>query len=256
MSPRARPVVLRSLAGGGSAVNLAGDDDELVLGGSGPGSDVTHAVGDSGISLADLSDSGISLDEAPLELQSASSAKGGALNLSTDDDDLILLEEDADPNSATQLKADDDFLLTPMVEDSGEDSDSGSQVIALDDDGDFDESARTMLGAGMGGMLEEDLGGFGGGALQPDSDPLGLSPGGMQMPLAAPQPAMIMAAPMQVQEAPFSGPWVTFLGLGVILILVSGMMMYDLLRNMWSWDGPYTINSSLMDGILEAFGTK
>ena len=67
---------------------------------------------------------------------------------------------------------------------------------------------------------------------------------------------MTMMAPMQLQEAPFSAPWVVFMGLGVVLIMLSGMMMYDLLRNMWSWDGPYAINSSLMDGILEAFGTK
>ncbi len=245
----------------GSALDLAGDDDELVLGGSGPGSDITHAVGDSGISLVDLSDSGIALDEAPLDLHGTNANKN-SLDLSAGDDDLILLEEDADPNIATQLKADDDFLLTPMVEASGEDSDSGSQVIALDGDGDFDESARTMLGSGMsmgaaglgaGGMLEEDLGGFGGG-LQAEGDPLG-GPGG-GMPLAAPQPAMMTMAPLQVKEAPFSGPWVAFLGLGVVLIMLSGMMMFDLLRNMWSWDGPYAINSSLMDGIMDAFGIK
>jgi hypothetical protein len=245
------------LAGAGSALDLAGDDDDLVLGGSGPGSDITHAAGDSGISLVDLSDSGISLDEPPPDLHGTNAGKS-ALNLSADDDDLILLEEEADPNVATQLKADDDFLLTPMADSGGEDSDSGSQVIALDAEGDFDESASTMLGgAGMmgGGMLlEEDLGGFGGDALQPEPDGFGMAPAGM--PLAAPQPMMGAAPTLQVQEAPFSAPWVLFLAINVVLVALGGMMMYDLLRNMWSWDGPYAVNSSLMDGILDAAGVK
>ena len=34
------------------------------------------------------------------------------------------------------------------------------------------------------------------------------------------------------------------------------MLMYDLVRNMWSWDRPYTVNSSIMDSILGLFGVK
>jgi len=245
----------RNILPGGSALDLAGDDDDLVLGGSGPGSDITHAAGDSGISLVDLSDSGISLDEPPADLHGTNAGKS-ALNLSSSDDDLILLEEEADPNVATQLKADDDFLLTPMADSGDDSSDSGSQVIALDAEGDFDESAATMLGAsGLGGgmLLEEDVTGMDAGGLQ--MDPLGMAPAGM--PLAAPQPAMMSQPGMlQVQEAPFSAPWVMFLAINLILVALGGMMMYDLLRNMWSWDGPYAVNSSLMDGLLDAAGIK
>src|SRR5262249_15734248 len=103
---------------GDSALDLASDDDELVLGGSGPGSDVTLRPGDSGISLLDpASDSGLSLD-APIEL-------GGA------GQELALGQEaDFDSDSVMELKADDDFLLTPLEEGGDEDSsDSGSQVI-------------------------------------------------------------------------------------------------------------------------------
>ena len=32
-----------------------------------------------------------------------------------------------------------------------------------------------------------------------------------------------------------------------------GMSMFDLLRNMWSWGGPYGVNSSLMDMVLSWF---
>jgi hypothetical protein len=36
--------------------------------------------------------------------------------------------------------------------------------------------------------------------------------------------------------------------------MLSGMMMYDLMRHMWSWDSPYAVNSKLMDTILNLFG--
>ena len=39
-----------------------------------------------------------------------------------------------------------------------------------------------------------------------------------------------------------------------MLLTLSGMMAYDLLRNMWSWNGAYSVNSSLMDMVLGLFG--
>ncbi len=35
--------------------------------------------------------------------------------------------------------------------------------------------------------------------------------------------------------------------------MLVGMMMYDLLRNMWSWNGAHPVNSGLMDTILGWF---
>ena len=146
--------------GSGSALDLSGEDDDgdLVLGGSGPGSDVTRSASDSGISLLDPSDSGLSLETSDLQL-------GGSTveSLELGEDDMISLEDQSgDPDAATQLKADEDFLLTPLEDAGGEESDSGSQVIALDAESEFDESAATMLGsgAGMSGVqaLDEDFG--------------------------------------------------------------------------------------------------
>lgn len=59
-SPRSGP--------GASDIDLSGSksDDNLVLAGSKPGSDVTLSSSDSGISLVDPSDSGLSLEEAVL----------------------------------------------------------------------------------------------------------------------------------------------------------------------------------------------
>jgi hypothetical protein len=42
----------------------------------------------------------------------------------------------------------------------------------------------------------------------------------------------------------------------VLVLVVAGMMTYDLIRNMWSWDGTYPVNSSLMDGMLDMIGEK
>ena len=39
----------------------------------------------------------------------------------------------------------------------------------------------------------------------------------------------------------------------VIFLVLSGVMAFDLVRNMWSWDGAYCLNSSLMDMILSWF---
>ena len=228
---------------GGSGVHLdAGDDDDFVLGGSGKGSDITHRAGDSGIQLISPADSGLSLEEAPMDLGGS-----GIEPLQMSDDDMILLDDSAEGESATQLKSDDDFLLTPLDDATVDESDSGSQVIALDSEVDFDEAASTMLGSSsrqpsMAAMLEEDMGGMG--------SPL-VADTGFGQPAFAGGTAF-MAAP-QVVEAPFSLWNVLFLSLCSLLLLFCGMMLYDLMRNMWSWEGTYGVNSTLMDTILGWF---
>jgi hypothetical protein len=39
----------------------------------------------------------------------------------------------------------------------------------------------------------------------------------------------------------------------VIFLMLCGMMMYDMVRNIWSWDTAYSANSTLMDWILKWF---
>ena len=50
-------------------------------------------------------------------------------------------------------------------------------------------------------------------------------------------------------EAPYTGANVAILAVCAVLLMLCGMMTFDLMRNMWSWDGPYTINSSIMDSL-------
>ena len=222
----------------GSAIDLSGkglDDDDLVLGGSSTGSDV--AIGaDSGISLIDPADSGLSLEE-PLGLGGSSSR---------------LVSAAAAPSSG-QAKSDSDFLLTPLEDVTEDGSESGSQVIALDTEAD---EAASMLGGtadtSMAAMLDEDL------SAQPALD-FGEAATMVGGPLLGAQPSSLSAAtPIQPGAVTFEAPYTTWqiTGLAVcsVLLMFCGMMMYDLLRHMWSWGTPYTINSWLMDAILGIFG--
>jgi len=243
---------------GGSSVDVAGkdlEDDDLVLGGSGTGSDITIG-GDSGISLVDPADSGLSLEE-PL----GTAAAGGDESLELGEDDMIGVAETPEAEAPTELKTDDDFLLTPLEEVSEEeDSESGSQVIALDLEGDESPTmiAGTPGGSGVAAMLDEDLGpgaaadmGFGAAvdAAALGTAPLALQPGALMMegaPLGA-------AAAAALPEAPYTAWNIVSLSFCALFLVLVGMMMYDLMRNMWSWDGAYQVNSSIMDFILSFF---
>jgi hypothetical protein len=149
-------------------------------------------------------------------------------------------EQSADMEGATQLKSDEDFLLTPVQESASEEADSGSQVIALDSDEDVGSGAFTPASSGMVAMLEEDTG----------AEPLiaGMPAGGA---LAAGQ--ALVTTP-SVPEAPYSGWNVLGLVCCALLLLFTGMVMHDLVRNIWKWDGVSSVNSSIFDGIEKTIG--
>jgi len=201
------------------------DEEIRPKGGSGKGSDVTLGSGDSGINLSP-SDSGLSLEEEPLDL-------GGSgvesLELPEDEEVISLESEAADPDQATQLKADNEFLLSPGETLTEDESDSGSQVIALEDSESFDQEAATMLKSEPGGALAAD-------AFQP----VGME-GGMGAPVYVQVP---------VAEAPYSIWNVLSLGLAVLLLTVSGMMMMDIMFNMWSFSGTTSVTTGIMDAFL------
>jgi excisionase family DNA binding protein len=227
------------VADGGSAIDLTGDEDgDLVLGGGSSHGDLSRA-GDSGISLLNPADSGLSLESEPLEL-------GGSAveSLELGEDDMILTEDEAAASDAAPADAeeqsDDDFLLTPLEEAGAEESDSGSQVIALDEDVEFEDAVGGPLESG-GGLLDDDLGeGLGSAALTP-------------APTHTMTPAGAAAGAAAAVEAPFSGWNVISLAMCSVLLLLIGMFMFDLMRNMWSWHGAYSVNSSLMDTVLSWF---
>ncbi|MDE0939714.1 MAG: hypothetical protein OSA43_07145 [Pirellulales bacterium] len=218
-----------------SEINITDEEDGvLVLGGA--GSDVIGAS-DSGISLNDPADSGISLEASDVGL-------GGSVISS--DDSLLLGEEDflsandagAEGNSPSQLQQDDDFLLTPLEDALTDDSESSSQVIALDDpDSGFDPSSATVMEPGGDvdlAMLGADEGDA---ATLIQSDPESI--------IVQQQPAL--------PELPYSGWNLLSLFLCITLLALSGMLIYDLVRQVWSWEGIHPVNSGLMDAIIGMF---
>jgi hypothetical protein len=214
------------------------DEELMPKKGSGIGSDVTLGSGDSGINLAP-SDSGLSLEEEPLDL-------GGSgidqLELPEDEDVIaVQTEEGADPEVGTQVKADNEFLLSASDGMQDEDSDSGSQVIALEDSESFDQDAATMLKSAPAAALEEE-------AFQP----IGVEPG-----FAGPV-AGVAAAPSYVQvaaaEAPYSVWNVISLGVVAGTLALAGMMMVDVMLNMWMYSGTSSLSSGIMDAFLSMVG--
>jgi excisionase family DNA binding protein len=199
----------------GSDLELS-DDGDLVLGGS------DLALGsDSGINLMSPADSGISLEDEPLDL-AASGISGMDL---------------ASEGSAVDFQQDEEFQLSP----SGAletDDDSGSQVIELEDSSEFGDAEVAIPSAdGFDAFADVDSGGLDGGF-------------GETVPTRG---AVIMGAP----EVPYSLPQVLSL-LGILLLMcLSGILVSDVVRNMWAWtEQESSLTSGFTEMILGAFGMK
>jgi excisionase family DNA binding protein len=233
----------------GSSVVIASagkkqDDDDLVLGGSGSGSGVTLG-GDSGISLVDPADSGLSLEE-PLEIGGSNPQE----SLELGEDEQASASDSGKRKSG--VRSDDDFLLTP-AEDAAdlEDSESGSQVIALDTEGD---EAATMIasrqGVSMAAMLEEDTGAAPAvdfGAAPASMAPMGLAPAAVAEAAAAMPPASFLP------EAPYTTPQIVALAFCFVLLALCAMMMYELVRNLGSYNEPGGVPGWLIDKVANFF---
>jgi hypothetical protein len=242
-------VPLEELAGVGSGLDevgsdaeleLAGDDD-LILADAG-GSDITLDSGDSGINLLP-SDSGLALDDIPLDV--GGSAILSSLSLEGSDPEISLLGGDSNlaAKSGADLQTDDDFQLTPLSEGGLDDGDSSSQVIALDADlGGFDGGAGLMeegfpAEADEGVVLSEDFG-------EAPAGELGM--GTYAVPV-------VVAPGAEAQYGPGA---IALLSVCALFLTFCGLMMLDMIRNIWSWEEPYALNSSLLDAILGMIGLR
>ncbi len=229
------PAIKGGSSGLGSDLNLADDlqlEDDLVLGG---GSDLALAA-DSGINLMSPADSGISLEDEPLDL-----AASGISGL-----DLALEGSDAGASgvsgvgSGVNLKQDEDFQLSP----SGgleNDDDSGSQVIELEDSSEFGDAAVAIPDASpMDAFADMDAG-----------DGFSADNAFAEMAPAVSAPGAVMASP----EVPFSTGWVALLVVILMIMSFSGIIVSDVSRNLWAWSGNDTANS-LTSGISSALTGK
>ena len=190
-------------------------------------------------------DSGLLLeDSAEFEMSG-----GGLMELAgADDDEMIVLDDPASSDAATEL-GDDDFNLTPLEEVVDEES-SGSQIIALEDSDMFSEdSAATLLSpsdeleaepmlADEGGMGVDDFGAF-------DTGGVGMAAG------MAITPGNAGALP----EQPYTVWQVLSLGAVLLLLGTGGMIGYDLARNLWL-PADQTISSGVLPMILDLLGMR
>jgi hypothetical protein len=210
-----------------SALELEDDDDDVL----GEGSDVTLSGESSGINIISPSDSGLALDEVKLDL-SGSSPMGSSLDLGGS----AVAEVTVDPAGLSALGLGSqigggDFQLTPLGEGVEEEEErDSSQVIALDEISEEAGAAPLGFGTGESGMMgAEDFGAVG---LTPAGAPVGV---------------------VSTVDTPFSAANIAGLSACLLMLGLGGMMVYDLLRNIWSWDEVTSLNSSLMESFLNPF---
>ena len=123
-----------------------------------------------------------------------------------------------------------------------DDADSGSQVIALEGEevfGDEEVGGPALLAdepAGLETPLE---------ALESGAD--------AAVPVVTP---MAMGAVAELPEAEYSGWNIAGLAMTMFVMLLGGLLMTDVVRNIWSWNGDFSATSSLMDLIVSSLGFK
>lgn len=219
-------------AGSGSEIELAGDDDLILSDAS--GSDLTLDSGDSGINLISPADSGLALDDIPLEM--GGSAILSSLSLEGSDPEISLIGGDSAVGSGAELQTDDDFQLTPLSEAAEDEGDSSSQVIAL-------ESGLEDFSDGAAVLDDDDF--------AEEDDGVILSEDFAEAPAGDLDGGYAPATP--TAGTPYSVLNIVGLGSSTLLLLLAGMMMLDMMRNIWSWNETYSLNSTLMDAILGLF---
>jgi hypothetical protein len=228
--------------GSGSEIELSGDDDLVI--GDASGSDITLESGDSGINLISPADSGLALDDIPLDI--GGSAILSSLSLGGDSDPEISLLGDSQvgADEPAALQTDDDFQLTPLSEAGQEaEGDSSSQVIALD--AGIEELAEGRLQQFEDVDLTEDVG-----DAVVLSEDFGAAPAGDMGVEFAPAPMAGAAA----IEMPYSTFNILALSSVTVLLCLVGVMMLDMVWNIWSWQEPYLVSSSLLDALMGIFG--
>ena len=205
------------------------DSTDLVLDDNDSSSDVLLEGSDSGIVLG-TSESGINLSDS-MEL-------GGSgidvLDL-PDDDDVIMVDADANSEDATMLQ-EDAFNLTPL-EEADEVEASDSQIIALDDSGIYADESESM------GMLSSADEMPVQPQMLPDDGGVGLAPAGGVVP----------GAVQTIPESPYTIWQVGSLLLPFLILALGGMIAYDLCRNLWIPDDQ-VVNSGVLKFVLSLIG--
>lgn len=229
---------------------IADDDDDLVI--SSAGSDVSIA-GDSGINLMSPSDSGLSLESEPLDLAGSSisaldlgaelgegsgsggtGGSGGGSGSRKGDQD----------GSAVDFAEDEEFQLSPSGIGVDED-DSGSQVIEIEES---EDAVAEPVEFGEGGFGDDGDDVF---AAEADEAAV-VDDGGMGLDAGASPVAA--GRTYGGYEVPFTLLQVVTLVFIVCTLAVCGMLMTDLVRNMWAYAEPSAPVSGFTDSLINLMG--
>lgn len=230
------------------------DDDDLIL--SGVGSDISIA-GDSGINLMSPSDSGLSLESEPLDLAGSSIS---ALDLGGDAG-VSPSSGGSGSGSLVDFQSDEEFQLSPSGVGLEAEEDSGSQVIEVEDSAAFVGDMDLGDDAFGGGSVVAGEGLLDDGAVMADE---GLVDEGFVdegfvdegMGLQSGEPVAVGGAVPVAYETPFS-VWSVVALAGILLLMsVGGMLMTDLVRNLWTYSEPSAPVSSLTDALISMAGLE
>ena len=228
---------------------IADDDDDLVI--SGAGSDISVA-GDSGINLMSPSDSGLSLESEPLDLAGSSiSALDLGAELSDGGSSGSGVGSGDGSGSMVDFQADEEFQLSPSGVGLDADFESGSQVIEVEDS----EAIGEPVEFAEAGVVEaEPLGGDVFGAEPQAEDALALDEESEGIAIDESSAAPVATASMGGYEVPFTIMQCVTLMLILCVLSVGGMLMTDLVRNMWTYTEPAAPVSSLTDSLVSMMG--
>ncbi len=226
---------------------IADDDDDLVI--SNAGSDISVA-GDSGINLMSPSDSGLSLESEPLDLAGSSISAldlGAELSEGGSSGSGVGSGSGGGSGSMVDFQADEEFQLSPSGVGLDADIESGSQVIEVEDSEAIGEAVEFGDDAfGDDGFAEVEP--MGGDALALDEDAEAVSIDDSA------SPAMGRAPISGAYEVPFTLFQCVTLMLILCILSMGGMLMTDLVRNMWTYTEPSAPVSSLTDSLVGIMG--
>lgn len=218
---------------------ISDDDDDLVLGSA--GSDISVA-GDSGINLMSPSDSGLSLESEPLDLAGSSIS---ALDLGAELSDGGSSGSGGGAGSGVEFEADEEFQLSPSGVGLDADIESGSQVIEVEDSEALGEPVEFAEPDALGGdVFAEDAEGGEVLALDEEGEAVAIDDSG----------ASVMPAAASAYEVPFTLLQCVTLMLILAVMAIGGMLVTDLVRNMWAYSEPSAPVSSLTDSLIGLMG--
>jgi excisionase family DNA binding protein len=236
---------------------IADDDDDLVV--SSAGGDISIA-GDSGINLMSPSDSGLSLESEPLDLAGsglsaldlgAELAEGSGIGSGSGKSSGKMR---AGGGSGVDFEADEEFQLSPSGLGLEIDLDSGSQVIEVEDSDAIGEAVEFDEVQSVDVFGGDDLGGgvFGDAEQVVADGAMVEEEGGMGL-VESSTASTGRALPMSY-EIPFTTLQVIGLAILACTLGVCGMLMTELVRNMWAYEPTSAPVSSLTDAIISWAG--